>query len=224
VAGCQRVVLQIALRVASASTAAAQDVTARATVVGTPSAPRCGSGDLLAVAFDVRPALRHDHLGQFGAPRSHDATLPFLMLAPVTRFELLAGKLAGALVIPFAFHLAFVGISALVFGSLEILAPYSASLGGSPAWWVAFLLGAPASGAFVGAQGTVISSLSSDVRTSMQYTSFFIGLLSLGIGYALVDAVSEGVALQVGYAVGCLVFAGLTLRVGANIISRDVTP
>ena len=49
--------------------------------------------------------------------------------------------------------------------------------------WVAFLVGAPASAAFVGALGTVISALSRDVRTSMQYTSFFIGLLSLGIGF-----------------------------------------
>jgi ABC-type transport system involved in multi-copper enzyme maturation permease subunit len=151
-------------------------------------------------------------------------TLPFLMLAPVTRFELLAGKLAGAMVIPTGFHLLFVGTSSLVLGRLELLEPYAASFGGSSAWWVAFLLGAPASGAFVGALGTVISSLSSDVRTSMQYTSFFIGLLSLGIGYALVDAVGEGVELQLAFAAACLVLAALTLRIGANIISRDITP
>lgn len=150
-------------------------------------------------------------------------TLPFLMLAPVTRFELLFGKLAGAMVVPMTFHLLFVGVGSLAFGRLALLEPYADSFGGSAAWWIAFLLGAPASGAFVGALGTVISSLSSDVRTSMQYTSFFIGLLSLGIGYALVDAIAEGATLQLAYAATCLVLAALTLRIGANVISRDVT-
>ena len=151
-------------------------------------------------------------------------TLPFLMLAPLTRLELLLGKLCGAIAIPLLFHLVFVGASALFLRRLELLEPYAPTLGGSPAWWVAFLVGAPASAALVGALGTVISSLSTDVRTSMQYTSFFIGLLSLGIGFALVDGISQGIELQLGFAAACLVLAGLTLLVGARIISRDITP
>ncbi len=38
----------------TAPTARAQDVSARVTVVRTPSAPRCGEGGIVAVAFDVR--------------------------------------------------------------------------------------------------------------------------------------------------------------------------
>jgi ABC-type transport system involved in multi-copper enzyme maturation permease subunit len=151
-------------------------------------------------------------------------TMPFLMLAPITRRQLLLGKLAGTMAIPFVFHLVFVGTSTLLLGRLELLAPYSHKLGGSPAWWVAFLVGAPASAALVGALGTVISALSRDVRTSMQYTSFFIGLLSLGIGFALVDGTSQGVGLQIGYAAACVVAAALTLVVGARLISTDVAP
>jgi hypothetical protein len=93
--------------------------------------------------------------------------------------------------------------------------------GASPAWWVALLVGAPASAAFVGALGTVISALSRDIRTSMQYTSFFIGLLSLGIGFVLVDAVSEGVGLQMLFAGGCIVASTITLLAGARLISQD---
>lgn len=151
-------------------------------------------------------------------------TLPFLMLAPLTRRQLLLGKLVGAAAIPFALHVVFVGMGALLFARLDVLAPYADLLGASPAWWIAFLVGAPAAAAFVGALGTVISALSRDVRTSMQFTSFFIGLLSLGIGAVLVDGIGQGPALQLAFAGGCLVAAVLTLLVGARLISTDVTP
>jgi ABC-type transport system involved in multi-copper enzyme maturation permease subunit len=150
-------------------------------------------------------------------------TMPFLMLAPVTRRQLLVGKLAGAMTIPLGFHLFFVGTSSLLFGHLASLAPFAHKFGASPAWWLAFLVGAPASAAFVGALGTVISALSRDIRTSMQYTSFFIGLLSLGIGFVLVDGIAKGMMLQVGFAGGCIVATALTLLLGARLISRDVT-
>lgn len=148
-------------------------------------------------------------------------TMPFLMLAPVTRRKLLLGKLAGAMTIPLVFHLLFVGAGSVLLGNLTVLAPYAHKFGASSAWWMAFLVGAPASAAFVGALGTVISALSRDVRTSMQFTSFFIGLLSLGIGYVLVDGISKGVGLQVVFAVGCIVAAALVLLFGAWLISTD---
>jgi hypothetical protein len=71
--------------------------------------------------------------------------------------------------------------------------------------------------------GTVISALSRDIRTSMQYTSFFIGLLSLGISFVLVSAVPKGIALQLVYAGGCVFATAVTLLIGARLISRDVT-
>lgn len=151
-------------------------------------------------------------------------TLPFLMLAPLSRRRLLLGKLAGALAIPLGLHVVLVGGSALALGALPLLAPYRAMLGGSPAWWLAFLVGAPASAAFVGALGTVISALSGDVRTSMQYTSFFIGLLSLGFGYALVDGIRWGALPQLAFAGACAAAAALTLSLGAQLISRDLPP
>jgi ABC-type transport system involved in multi-copper enzyme maturation permease subunit len=148
--------------------------------------------------------------------------MPFLMLAPITRRQLLAGKLAGGMAIPLLFHLAFVGPSSLLLGQLGLLGPYAHKFGATPAWWIAFLVGAPASALFVGALGTVISALSSDIRTSMQYTSFFIGILSLVIGFVLVDGIPQGVGLQLLFAGGCVVGAALPLLLGARLISRDV--
>ncbi|MBN1579047.1 MAG: ABC transporter permease subunit [Chitinispirillaceae bacterium] len=150
-------------------------------------------------------------------------TMPFLMLAPITRRQLLAGKLAGAMTIPLVFHIFFVGTSSLLLGRLESLAPFARKFGASPAWWLAFLVGAPASALFVGALGTVISALARDIRTSMQYTSFFIGLLSLGIGVVLVDGIAKGIMLQAVYAGSCIAAAALTILFGARLISRDVT-
>lgn len=150
-------------------------------------------------------------------------TMPFLMLAPITRFQLLMGKLLGAMRYPLFFHLLFVGPTSLLIGRFELVAPYSAKFGGSVAWWFAYLLGSPASALFVGALGTVISALSKDSRTSMQFTSFFIGLLSLAIGFVLVDGIAEGVGLQLKFIAGCIIAALVTLNVGARLISRDVT-
>ena len=177
-------------------------------------------GSLMFTSFPLYVAIFS------GTSVLHDrecGTLPFLMLAPLTRRTLLAGKLAGAMAIPLALHLLFVGGSSLMFADYASLAPFAHKLGASPAWWVAFLVGAPAAAAFVGSLGTVISALSGDMRTSMQYTSFFIGLLSLAFGFVLVDGISEGPTVQWGFAVGCALAAGGTLLFGAWLVSRDVT-
>lgn len=148
--------------------------------------------------------------------------LPFLMLAPLTRYQLLVGKLLGAMAIPYLIHLALVAPWLLIAGQFGVMSDYAAQLGGSPAFWVAYLIGGPAAAFLVGALGTVISGLSKDVRTSMQYTSFFIGFLSLGFGFALFDGIPAGVWFQLAIAVGN-VTAGLgILVVGSQIVSRDL--
>lgn len=188
-------------------------------------------GAFLKLAMSAWGSMTFTNLPLFVAIMSgtsvlHDrecGALPFLMLAPVTRLQLLAGKLAGVLALPLALHLVFVGLATLLLGRLPTLAPFSAQLGGSPAWWVAYLVGAPASAAFVGALGTVISALSRDARTAMQFTSFFIGLLSLLIGYVLVEGIASGPWVQLGYAAACTVAAAIALAVGARLISTDFT-
>lgn len=144
--------------------------------------------------------------------RTH-GTLPFLMLAPLSRYQLLLGKLLGAIALPLALHFGFVGGTTLFIGVPE---------GALGAWIVSFVLGAPASAMLVGALGTVISALSRDVRTSMQFTSFFIGWLSLAFGFVLVNLVSEGVGLQLAFAFGCVTTAVVILFAGSRIVSREL--
>jgi hypothetical protein len=121
-------------------------------------------------------------------------------------------------------HLFFVGISNLILVRLDTLAPVAFKFGASPSWWIAFLIGAPASALFVGSLGTVLSALSRDVRTSMQYTSFFITILGLIFGEVLVDGLSKGLPLQLGFAIGSIVGALAILAIGAKLISTDATP
>lgn len=148
--------------------------------------------------------------------------LPFLMLAPLSRYQLVFGKVLGALAIPFLLHLVFVGAISASALQFEVMDPQAYRFGGSAAWWVAYLLGAPSAAFLIGSLGVVISGLSKDVRTSMQYTSFFIGLLSLGFGFALFDGIRFGVGAQLAFVAACLGMALLVLLAGSRIISRDI--
>jgi len=152
-----------------------------------------------------------------------NGTMPFLMLAPLSRYQLLLGKVLGAMAIPFLMHLVFVGFTTFAVRGLEVMAPFSALLGGSSAWWVAFLFGTLAASFFVGSLGTVISGLSKDVLTSMQFTSFAIGILSLAFGHLLFDQIKGGVGVQVMVALGGFLGGLLILLVGSKVISRDIT-
>lgn len=157
----------------------------------------------------------------------HDRTcgaMPFLMLAPLTRRQLLVGKVAGALVLPMVMHLVFVGLGAAVLVVSGVETHHPELFGAVPGWWVAYLLTCPAAGAVLGAIGTVISALSRDARTAYQWVSFTIGLLSVGIAVGLVKTIPEGVLVQLLLTAALLLLALLVLLVGAALISRDIEP
>jgi ABC-type transport system involved in multi-copper enzyme maturation permease subunit len=148
-------------------------------------------------------------------------TLPFLMLAPLSRYQLVLGKLVGVMVLPTILHFVFVGSASYAASQLPVISSQSDKFGGAPAWWVAFLLGGPAAAFLMGSLGTVISGLSKDVRTSMQFTSFLMGILGLGIGFVLIDGIRFGIGLQVTFVIGSILTGLITLLIGSRIISRD---
>ncbi len=149
-------------------------------------------------------------------------TLPFLLLAPITRGQLLRGKLLGVMALPLLMHLVAAALVCLPLGALSTFQPFAQRLGHDPAWWIAYALGVPAASALTGALGTVISGLAQDVRGAMQTTSLAIGTLSLLYGFALVNALSEGPALQLAFAALALVLTLAILALGARLLSRDV--
>ncbi|MEZ4459119.1 MAG: ABC transporter permease subunit [bacterium] len=175
-----------------------------------------------AVMFTTMPLFVAILSGYSVLNDRQNSTIPFLMLAPLSRYQLVLGKLLGAMGIPYAMHVVCVGVTTMIAGKMAVMEPFQAQFGGSPAWWVAFLLGTPASGFLVGSLGTVISGLSKDVRTSMQYTSFAIGILSLAFGHILFDRITSGVGVQLGFAIGAVLGGIVILFVGSKIISRDL--
>lgn len=183
---------------------------------------RIGNSTFGALFFTTLPLFVAIMSGYSVLHDREKGALPFLMLAPLSRYQLLLGKLLGALAIPTLLHLVFVGGATLVASSFEVMEPFAAQYGGSPAWWIAYLIGAPASGILIGSLGTVISALSRDVRTSMQFISFFVGFLSLAFGFVLFDGITSGVGVQLAFVAGSLVGGLAVLGVGSRIISRDI--
>jgi ABC-type transport system involved in multi-copper enzyme maturation permease subunit len=150
--------------------------------------------------------------------------MPFLMLAPVTRFQLLAGKLVGAMVFPLIVYAASVALTNVPLSQLRLVAPFAGQLGASAGWWLTFFITAPAAALFAGALCTVISAMSRDFRTSMQFTSALISILGAAFGFLMVDALKRGAGWPLAWA-GTFVIATIALlTIGAKLISTDATP
>ena len=149
--------------------------------------------------------------------------LPFLLLAPVTRLQLLLGKVFGALGPSLLIYGAVTLSTALLLSTQPLAAPYADRLPTSAAWWVAFLLGGPSWAVFVASLCALISHASHDVRTAQQGVWFVVLFASFVCGIALTVLLPEGVWVQLGVAaLGALAALG-TLTLGAQLISRELS-
>lgn len=149
-------------------------------------------------------------------------TLPFLLLAPVRRLELLTGKVIGSIGMPFLLYVFFSGGACAILATLPVAADFADVLPPSPAWLVAFFLGGPAWAAAIGAVCAVISTLSRDVRTAQQGVWLIVLIAQFACGLMLTVMLSEGAVVQLGVAAGGLFCALAVLWVGSQVISRDL--
>jgi len=150
-------------------------------------------------------------------------TLPFLLLAPVRRVELVAGKVLGATAPPFVLYVVLSGGASLLASSLVVTAPYADRLPPSPAWLVAFFLGGPAWSLFTCTVCAIVSSLSRDVRTAQQGVWFVMFFATFACGFMLAALLPEGVFVQLGVAVVGLTATAGALAAGGLVISRDLS-
>lgn len=149
-------------------------------------------------------------------------TLPFLLLSPVHRGELLIGKVLGALSLPLAVYLV-VGGGAIGWAStLPIAASQAGTLPPSPAWLIAFLLGAPAWATAIGAMCVGISSLAADVRTAQQAAWVLVFFASFVVGPLLVNLMAAGALVQLVVAGAGAGVAGVSLLVATQIVGREL--
>jgi len=149
-------------------------------------------------------------------------TLPFLLLAPVRRVDLLAGKVLGSIAPSMAAYLLISGVAFVAMAMLPITQPAAASLPPSPAWCVSFLVGGPLWALFLGTCCAVISSTARDVRTAQQVVWFAVLFASFGCGYLLSVLLSEGVGVQLAVAAVGAACLGTALAAGSQVISRDL--
>jgi len=149
-------------------------------------------------------------------------TLPFLLLAPVRRFELLAGKVLGAIGIPTALYFLVNGVAAALMSGLAITEPVSFMLPPSPGWLVAFFVGGPAWAMCVSTLCAIVSALVRDVRAAQQVVWFIMFFATFGCGLMLVGSMESGLVAE-GIVAGMGVLASVSaLWVGAQVISRDL--
>ncbi len=149
-------------------------------------------------------------------------TLPFLLLAPVSRAELLLGKVLGALGAPLVLYVAVTGVASLVAAQLPIAEASASRLPPSPAWLVAFFIGGPAWAMFISTMCAIVSTLARDVRTAQQVVWFIMFFATFACGYLLAGLLSMGVGAQL-----LVAGAGICATVGAvafgpQVISRDL--
>lgn len=149
-------------------------------------------------------------------------TLPFLLLAPISRAELLAGKVLGALGLPFMLYVFVSGSASLLAAFLPVTATVADRLPPSPAWTVAFLFGGPLWAMVVAAMCAIVSTLSRDVRTAQQAVWFVMFFATFVCGYLLAVLVPRGVLVQLAVAVAGGLCAWGIVVAGSQIVSRDL--
>ncbi|MCB9761511.1 MAG: ABC transporter permease subunit [Alphaproteobacteria bacterium] len=150
-------------------------------------------------------------------------TLPFLLLSPVRRWQLLVGKVLGAVAFPLLVYGVFGGGLCWFMSTLDVTQSARLHLPPSPGWWIAFAIGAPAWTWFVATVCAVASSVTRDPRSAQQIVwlvQFFTVLLC---GIMLVGALPGGAAEEAAL----LPFAGAACfaatMMGEAILSREVT-
>jgi ABC-type Na+ efflux pump permease subunit len=162
---------------------------------------------------------------QAGQALLHDrqcGTLSFLLLAPLSRGELLAGKALGAIGLPLAVYAVVGGLSAALLGALEVYADAGPLLPPDPAWLCAFLLGGPLWTAAVAVVCTLGSALARDVRAAQQGVWFLVFFATLGLGALLSGGLGMGLAFQAAVALLGGLSTLASLSAGASVLSRDL--
>lgn len=178
---------------------------------------------LEALIFTQLTSMTAVLAGHAGLHDRQVGTLPFLLLAPVGRVEVLTGKVLGALGVPLLIYF-------LVGGGVSYLAathPSAESVGAflppSPGWYVAFCLGAPAWSVVIGTICVLVSAVARDVRTAQQAAWAVVFFATFVLSPLLVGLMSTGPLVQAVIALMGVVLAGAMLLVGSWVIGRDLT-
>ncbi len=149
-------------------------------------------------------------------------TLPFLLLTPTRRSELLTGKILGALGFPLAAYLVCTLLMGIIGRCLSITQDLAAELPPSGAWLATFLVGGPAWATFIATLGAWISFHARDVRTAQQLVWFVLFFATMICGTLLLGQLSQGVWSALGAAIFGLGCAFVTATATIQSMNRDL--
>jgi len=150
-------------------------------------------------------------------------TLPFLLLSPIRRSELVLGKVIGAMLWPVMTFWVVGGVSCGLAGQLSVTASSASNLPPASGWWVAYALSAPSWAMFVCGLCVLVSSLARDVRAAQQGVWVVVFFATLICGGMVSGTIQAGGATEAGVAlVGMLCSIGV-IGAAAQVLSRDLS-
>lgn len=164
-------------------------------------------------AVNAGHALLHDR---------QTGTLPFLLLAPLGRLELMIGKVLGAIGIAVVLQWVIWGVFAGLITTRPLAAAAAGELPGQAAWWVAFGLGGPAWAMFIGGICALISSTTRDVRAAQQLVWLVMFVATFAGGGLLAGRMADGAWIELEIAFAGLCCAAATLWIGRLTLQRDL--
>lgn len=150
-------------------------------------------------------------------------TLPFLLLAPLSRAQLLTAKVVGAMAIPVAIYLLVGGGMMAFAAALPVTVGAGDSLPMSGGWTICFFLATPIWTYVCGLVCAMVSSLSRDVRTAQTVASLVMGLFTATVGSLMTWAIPKGAVTQLVLVLFGVLAAAVALGVGSRLISRDLS-
>lgn len=184
--------------------------------------------DLILTAFNF--LIFTQQLGMTAVLSGHSllherqcGTLPFLMVAPIRKGELLLGKVLASAGTPFLLTLLIAGPTALACSAFSVTDFLAWRLPPASGWSVAFLLGGPLWSMALAGLGAAVSTRSKDVRTAQQGVWLVVFFASLLVSGALGGGLQEDVVFQLAWALMGLGASGITIAGGTLLLRRDIT-
>lgn len=178
------------------------------------------------LAFDF--LLYSQYLGFVGVIAGHGllhdrqlGTLPFLLLAPVSRRDVLLGKVLGALGPVTGITLLLGTLGGLAASQVPITAGHDALAGRTLGWWVALWLAGPAWGAFVATATVITSSIARDVRLAQQAVWLVVFFVQLLVAFLVTGSLDSLPAQLVAAGLGVTATGGAVV-LGTEVLGRDL--
>ncbi|MCB9778440.1 MAG: ABC transporter permease [Alphaproteobacteria bacterium] len=148
-------------------------------------------------------------------------TLPFLLLAPLRRTELVLGKAIASALTPWLIVVGLGLPAALWMSTWSVVAPFHWRLPPHPGWLVSFLLGGPLWAMALASVAAALSARVRDVRTAQQGAWMVVFVASIVIAGAIGGALVEDTAFQLFMAAVGLVATLLGVGACALVLGRD---